>query len=86
MSHEQHLTAVYAAQLNLGGVGAGIRELLRMHTEFDVLLIAAVGTTPGTDPGQQAAESTTLLRSALEDALRLADRIDDLLTEYRKGI
>lgn len=83
---EQHLTAVYAAQLALGRLGGLVRGAASTCSEFDALLIDAVGTEPGTSPGQQAATSAIELRDALQDALRLADRIDDLLTDYRKGI
>lgn len=86
MSAQAHLEAIYAAQLKLGHLGAQIGACTRTMPDFDALLIAAVGESPSLAAARDAAEASVMLRDALADALRLCDRIDDLLTDYRKGI
>lgn len=83
---EQHLAAVYAAQLALGRLGGFARGAAQAWQEFDGLLIAAIGADPHTEQARQAASSSILLQDAVQDAIRLADSIDDLLSEYRKVI
>lgn len=83
---EQHLAAVYAAQLALGRLGGLARGAAQAWQEFDGLLIAAIGVDPHTEQGRQAASSSILLQDAVQDAIRLADSIDDLLSDYRKVI
>lgn len=86
MSHAAHLEAVYSARFKLGETIGHLVNTIAACEAFDAALTLAVGDIPGTDPGQRGRESAILLRDALKDAARLTDHIDDLLTEYRKGI
>lgn len=86
MSRESHLSAISAALLELEEIAAAVRLAESRFGPFEGALIEAVGSTPGTDPGQRSAEVAMGLRDTLADALRLAERIESYLHEYRKGI
>ena len=75
-----------ADAVDLADVSAALFAARNALTVFDTALIEAVGSEPGTDPGSRAAESTALLKEAIEDADRLSRSINDLLQQYRKGI